>query len=85
MSFQIQKIATFYHNLQNCDLWKISKCDEMLLYRRGVLVGNSVTDGRAIYNKYSPLTTCVIQMYFHSQKKKKITNGIVTGGRPMTS
>ena len=72
------------------------KGDKMLLYRRGVLyiLGNLDTDGRAIYNKYSPLTTsvwylsalyiwCAIQIYFPSQKK--FSNDIVTGGRPMTS
>ena len=33
--------------------------DKMLLYRRVGLVSNHDTDGRAIYNKYSPLTTSV--------------------------
>ena len=79
-------------------LVKLFNGDKMLLYRRGVLVAvNHDTDGRAIYNKYSRLTTsvwylsirnvfCVIQMYFHSLNKiKKITDDIVTGGRLMTS
>ena len=72
--------------------FKIGTCEnfqrwKMLLYRRGVLVRNSDTDGRATFNKYSSLTTfvwqyilCVLQMYFHSQKQMKIvTNNMLTG------
>ena len=47
--FGDSKIAT----CENFQMWKT------LLYRRGVLVGNSDADGRAIYNKYCPLTTNV--------------------------
>ena len=45
-------------------IFKIATCEnfqrwKMLLYRRGVLVGNNDTNGRAIHNKYSPLTTSI--------------------------
>ena len=52
----MQKPQRFNFKIATCEKFRRWK---MLLYRRKVLVGNSDTDGRAIYIEYSPLTTSV--------------------------